>query len=178
MASNSKLPRVKHADRPRPGETVLKESGADLQNGWLARHGTLFATDERLLFVPTVLDHALQAKRREIPLDDISEIERFPLSPGEMAPGGRRPRMLIHTDACVYEFLVGDLDAWIDCARGRVPAAGARGRERLRAAHHARGVREPPDRGLSGPGRGPEGRLAPGHRLNSRNAPWFLGVPR
>jgi hypothetical protein len=114
MASNSKLPRVKHADRPRPGETVLKQSGADLQNGWLARHGTLFATDERLLFVPTVLDHALQAKRREIPLDDISEIERYPLSPGEMSPGGRRPRMLIHTDACVYEFLVGDLDAWID----------------------------------------------------------------
>ena len=114
MASTSKLPRVKHADRPRPGETVLKQSGADLQNGWLARHGTLFATDDRLLFVPTVLDTALQAKRREILLDDISEVERYPLSPGEMPPGGRRPRMLIHTDACVYEFLVGDLDAWID----------------------------------------------------------------
>ena len=49
MASKSKLPRTKHADRPRPGETVLKQSGADLQNGWLARHGTLFVTDERLL---------------------------------------------------------------------------------------------------------------------------------
>jgi hypothetical protein len=114
MASKSKLPRVKNADRPRPGETVLKQSGADLQNGWLARHGTLFATDDRLLFVPTVLDTALQAKRREIALDDISEIERYPLSPGDMPPGGRRPRMLIHTEACVYEFLVGDLDAWID----------------------------------------------------------------
>jgi hypothetical protein len=114
MASNRKLPRVKHADRPRPDETVLKQSGADLQNGWLARHGTLFATDDRLVFVPTVLDHVLQAKRREIPLDDITEVERFPLSPGDMPHGGRRPRMLIHTDACVYEFMVGDLDAWID----------------------------------------------------------------
>jgi len=114
MASNRKLPRVKHADRPRPDETVLKQSGADLQNGWLARHGTLFATDDRLVFVPTVLDHVLQAKRREIPLDDITEVERFPLSPGDMPHGGRRPRMLVHTDACVYEFMVGDLDAWID----------------------------------------------------------------
>ena len=105
---------MKHADRPRPDETVLKQSGADLQNGWLARHGTLFATDDRLVFVPTVLDHVLQAKRREIPLDDITEVERFPLSPGDMPHGGRRPRMLVHTDACVYEFMVGDLDAWID----------------------------------------------------------------
>jgi hypothetical protein len=118
MASKSKLPRTKHADRPRPGETVLKQSGADLQNGWLARHGTLFVTDERLLFVPTVLDTALQAKRREIPLGDVVEVERFPRSPGDMPPGGRRPRMLIHTDACVYEFLVGDLDAWIDSLEG------------------------------------------------------------
>ncbi len=114
MASNKKLPRVKHADRPRPGETVLKQSGADLQNGWLARHGTLFVTDDRLLFVPTVLDTALLAKRREIPLGDVTEIERFPISPGDMPRGGKRPRMLIHTDACVYEFMVGDLDAWID----------------------------------------------------------------
>jgi hypothetical protein len=114
MASKHKLPRVKHADRPRPGETVLKQSGADLQNGWLARHGTLFATDDRLLFVPTVLDHALLAKRREIPLGQVTEVERFPVSPADMPVGGKRPRMLIHTDACVYEFMVGDLDAWID----------------------------------------------------------------
>ncbi len=114
MASNRKLPRVKHADRPRPDEVVLKQSGADLQNGWLARHGTLFVTDDRLVFVPTVLDHALLAKRREMPLGDVTEIERFPLSPADMPHGGRRPRMLIHTDACVYEFMVGDLDAWID----------------------------------------------------------------
>ncbi|MGE0025816.1 MAG: hypothetical protein AB7O78_07165 [Thermoleophilia bacterium] len=125
MASNRKLPRVKHADRPRDGETVLKQSGADLQNGWLARHGTLFATDDRLVFVPTVLDHALMAKRREIPLRDVTEIERFPISPDSMPPGGKRPRMLIHTEACVYEFMVGDLDAWID-ALERVYARRAR----------------------------------------------------
>lgn len=114
MAPNRRLPRVPHADRPRAGETVLKQSGADLQNGWLARHGTLFATDERLVFVPTILDTALRAKRREIPLDEITEIERSPRSPGDMPQGGRRPRMLVHTERCVYEFMVGDLDAWID----------------------------------------------------------------
>lgn len=109
-----RLPRVPDADPPRPGEVVRKQTGADLQNGWLARHGTLSLTDDRLVFVPTVLDRAMRAKRREVLLDDISEVERFPLSPGGLPPGGRRPRMLVHTDPCVYELLVGDLDAWID----------------------------------------------------------------
>jgi hypothetical protein len=110
----SRLPRVPHAEKPRDGEKVLKRTGADLQNGWLARHGDLFLTDDRLVFVPTLLDTALMAKRREIPIDGIRVIERFPLSPGTMPRGGRRPRMLLHTDQCVYEFMVGDLDAWID----------------------------------------------------------------
>jgi hypothetical protein len=110
----SRLPRVPHAEKPRDEERVLKRTGADLQNGWLARHGDLFLTDDRLVFVPTLLDTALMAKRREIPIDGIRVIERFPLSPGTMPRGGRRPRMLLHTDQCVYEFMVGDLDAWID----------------------------------------------------------------
>ncbi len=111
---NKTLPRVPNADKPRPDETVLKKSGADLQNGWLARHGELLCTEDRLVFVPTPLDSALRAKRREIPLDDISEIERFPVSPGGMPPGGRRPRMILHTPACDYEIMVSDLDGWID----------------------------------------------------------------
>jgi hypothetical protein len=115
MAHGSrKLPRRPNADKPRPDETILKRGGADLQNGWLSRHGELTATEDRLVFVPTILDTILRARRREIPLDSITEIERWPNSPGGMAPGGRRPRMLIHTDECVYEMMVGDLDAWID----------------------------------------------------------------
>lgn len=110
----SKLPRRPHADKPRPDEKVLKRSGADLQNGWLARHGDLSLTEERLVFVPTLLDTALMAKRRQILLEDVRAIERWPLTPAEMPRGGRRPRMLIHTDECAYEFMVGDLDAWID----------------------------------------------------------------
>lgn len=110
----SRLPRLPHADKPRPDERVLKRSGADLQNGWLGRHGDLVLTDERLVFVPTLLDTAMMAKRRQILLEEIREIERFPVSAGNMPPGGRRPRMLLHTDECVYEFMVGDLDAWID----------------------------------------------------------------
>jgi hypothetical protein len=109
-----KLPRVPHADRPREGETILKRSGADLQNGWLGRHGELYMSEERLIFVPTLLDTALRAKRREIKLDDITEVERWPIRPGTMPRGGRRPRMMIHTPECVYELMVGDLDAWID----------------------------------------------------------------
>lgn len=113
--ANRKLPRRPHADRPGPDEQVLKRGGADLQNGWLSRHGSLIVTDDRLVFVPTVLDTLLGAKRREILLDEISEIERFPISPSRsMPPGGRRPRMILHTSECAYELMVGDLDAWID----------------------------------------------------------------
>ena len=112
--AGSRLPRVPHADKPGADERILKRSGADLQNGWLARHGELYLTEDRVVFVPTIIDTLLRAKRREIPLDDIGEIERFPLRPGDMPTGGRRPRMMLHTEACVYEFLVGDLDSWID----------------------------------------------------------------
>ncbi len=114
MAANRRLPRGPNADKLRPGERTLKEGGADLQNGWLSRHGKLVITDDRLVFLPTILDTVLRARRREIPLDAITEIERWPHSPGGLAPGGKRPRMLIHTDECVYEFMVGDLDSWID----------------------------------------------------------------
>lgn len=110
----SRLPRGPHAAPPQSGETVLKRGGADLQNGWLGRHGDLVLTGDRLVFLPTLLDTALRAKRREILLDDITLIERYPVRPGGPTPGGRRSRMLLHTEACVYEFMVGDLDAWID----------------------------------------------------------------
>lgn len=109
-----RLPRVPHAERLREGERVLKSGGADMQNGWLARHGELLFTEDRLLFLPTALDTLMRAKRREIPLDRLEEIERSPLRPGEMGAGGRRPRMLLHTPECVYEVMVGDLDGWID----------------------------------------------------------------
>lgn len=112
---NRTLPRRPHARKPGADEPVLKSGGVDLQNGWLSRHGDLIVTEDRMVFVPTILDTLLRAKRREITLDEISEIERFPISPGAGMPrGGRRPRMLIHTPDCIYEFMVADLDTWID----------------------------------------------------------------
>jgi hypothetical protein len=111
---NNRLPRLPHADKLRPDERVQKSTGADLQNGWLARHGELSLTDDRLVFVPTIIDTLMRAKRREISLDNLQEIERFPLRPGDMPLGGRRPRMLLHTPECVYEVMVSDLDGWID----------------------------------------------------------------
>lgn len=112
--ANRKLPRRGHADKPRAGETVRKRGGADLQNGWLGRHGTLYLTDDRILFVPTLLDTLLGGKRRELFYDDVIEVERYPASPDEAIPGGKRPRMILHTSECGYELMVGDLDAWID----------------------------------------------------------------
>ncbi len=115
MAARTKrLPRVPHAAKQRPDETVRKKGGSDLQNGWLSRHGDLKLTDDRLLFEPTILDRIMGAKRREILLDQIEEIERWPRDPEDFPPGGRRARMLVHTNRVTYELLVGDLDAWID----------------------------------------------------------------
>jgi hypothetical protein len=111
---NHKLPRGPHAARPRPDETILKRGGADLQNGWLARHGTLYLSEERLVFVPTPLDTAMRAKRREIPLDSLEVIERVPLGTDEMIPGGQRPRLHLHTEECVYVMMMGDIDSWMD----------------------------------------------------------------
>jgi len=71
-------------------------------------------TDTRIVFVPTPLDTGLGAKRREIMLTDVRAIERFPRNPNDSPRGGRRPRLLLHTDECIYEFMLPDLDSWID----------------------------------------------------------------
>jgi hypothetical protein len=113
-APSTKLPRVRHAERPRPDETVLKHGGVDLNNGWLGRHGTMSLTADRLVFVPTVLDHILGAKRREITLDDIRAVERWPLDPGDVPRGGKRPRLYVDTGETRYVFLSTDIDGWFD----------------------------------------------------------------
>ncbi|MBM3665725.1 MAG: PH domain-containing protein [Actinobacteria bacterium] len=113
-APSTKLPRNGHAPKLRPEETVLKKTSTDLNNGWLGRHGQLHLTDERLLFVPTPLDHVLGAKRHEIPLNDIRAVERWPLSPGEVPRGAKRPRLFIDTATTRYIFLAPDLDGWFD----------------------------------------------------------------
>jgi hypothetical protein len=113
-APRSKLPRVKSAPKPQPDERILKQGGADLNNGWLGRHGQLYLTDDRVVFVPTPLDTLMGAKRREIPLDDIRAVERWPLAPGEMPRGAKRPRLFIDTADVRYIFLPTDLDGWID----------------------------------------------------------------
>lgn len=113
-APSTKLPRTGHAPKIGPDETVLKKTNTDLNNGWLGRHGQLHLTDDRLLFVPTPLDHLLGAKRREIPLDDIRAVERWPLSPNEIPRGAKRPRLFIDTAETRYIFLPSDLDGWFD----------------------------------------------------------------
>ncbi|MGA0068803.1 MAG: PH domain-containing protein [Miltoncostaeaceae bacterium] len=111
---STKLPRSGHAPKLDPDEPVLKKTSTDLNNGWLGRHGQLHLTNERVLFIPTPLDHLLGAKRREIPLDDIRAVERWPLSPGEVPRGAKRPRLFIDTADTRYIFLPSDLDGWFD----------------------------------------------------------------
>ncbi|MFM8828955.1 MAG: hypothetical protein ACKORG_01445 [Actinomycetota bacterium] len=113
-APSTKLPRNGHAPKLGPDETVLKRTNTDLNNGWLGRHGQLNLTESRILFVPTPLDHVLGAKRREIPLDDIRAVERWPLSPGDVPRGAKRPRLFIDTATTRYIFLPSDLDGWFD----------------------------------------------------------------
>lgn len=111
--NKNKLPKRAAAEPLGADEKVRKQSDADMQNGWLGRHGKLSLGDDRLLFAPTPLDRLLMAKRREIKLDDITAVERYPRSVNDI-PSVKRSRMILHTDECNYEFMVGDLDAWID----------------------------------------------------------------
>ncbi len=113
-APSTRLPRGKHAAKPGPEEKILKHSQTDLNNGWLGRHGKLYLTPTRLVFVPTPLDHLMGAKRREIMLDDIRAVERWPLSPGELPRGAKRPRLFIDTADVRYIWLPTDLDGWFD----------------------------------------------------------------
>lgn len=110
-------------------EKVIKSTGADLQNGWLGRHGELSLTSDRLVFIPTPLDRVLQARSREFRLEDVTEIERYPIHVDHNPPGGKRQRMYLHTDECAYQFMVPDLDGWIDMldivARRRAEERGA-----------------------------------------------------
>jgi hypothetical protein len=129
MATRTRrLPRGPHAPKERQDEVVRKTGGGDLQNGWLSRHGDLKLTDDRLLFDPTILDKVMGAKRREILLDDVEELERWPRNPEDFPPGGRRARLLVHTRAVTYELLVGDLDAWIDAIVRVYELRGKQGR--------------------------------------------------
>ncbi|HWH15209.1 MAG TPA: hypothetical protein VNT51_10720 [Miltoncostaeaceae bacterium] len=112
--TKGKLPRRRGVAKPGPDEKVRWNGGADLQNGWWGRHGTLHLTDDRLVFVPTLLDGVLGGRRHEMRLEHIRQVERWPEDPTEIPRGGRRPRMLIHTDECVYQLMTSDLDGWID----------------------------------------------------------------
>lgn len=113
-APRAKLPRVKSCPRPGPDEKIIKQSQTDLNNGWLGRHGKLYLTPTRVVFVPTPLDTLMGAKRREILLDDIRAVERWPLSPGEIPRGAKRPRLFIDTADVRYIWLPTDLDGWFD----------------------------------------------------------------
>ena len=110
----NRLPRTRGVRRPGSEERVRWKTGADLQNGWWGRHGTLHLTDERLVFVPTPLDRLLGGRAHEMHLDRVAQFERWPEAPGDPPRGGRRPRMLVHTEECVYQFVLPDLDGWLD----------------------------------------------------------------
>ncbi|MEZ5080747.1 MAG: hypothetical protein R2878_08880 [Thermoleophilia bacterium] len=113
-STSRRLPRGPQPPKPQDGEKIRKRSGADLQNGWLGRHGTLYLSDERLVFVPTILDTILLGRRHEIRLDRLAEVERYPRDVEDLPGGGRRSRLYLHAPECTYELMVPDLDAWID----------------------------------------------------------------
>lgn len=127
----TKLPKGPQPPKPGPDERVRKSGGADLQNGWWGRHGTLTLTDERMVFVPTHLDRLLRARRHQILLDDIEELERWPVHPGDIPHGGKRPRLRVHTPVCVYELMAGDIDSWFDAIEKVYDIRAKRGKTRV-----------------------------------------------
>ena len=57
-----------------------------------------------------------------IEVDDNTVIERWPISPGELPRGAKRPRLYITSQGTRYQFLLPDLDGWIE-ASARIVAA-------------------------------------------------------
>jgi hypothetical protein len=52
---------------------------------------------------------------------DITAVERHPARPGEMLPGGKAPRMRLHTTSRSYDFVfLTGLDDWIDSVKERL----------------------------------------------------------
>ena len=101
------------SDCERPTPEVRRLLGRTLTQ-LAKRHGTLYLSDERLVFVPTILDTILLGRRHEIRLDRLAEVERYPRDVEDLPGGGRRSRLYLHAPECTYELMVPDLDAWID----------------------------------------------------------------
>lgn len=143
---------------PEPG--VRKRGLVSLNVGWLARGGLLRLHEDGLSFTPNPLERLLGARHRRFPFADIAELQRMPLHPGEILPGGQRARIRLYlTDGAHIDLLpAGDaLDDWLDAIRD-VRALWTRRRawdrdEAERAAARWRGPGRPdPRRAVDLPG--------------------------
>jgi len=99
---------------------VRKRGLVSVNVGWLARGGLLRLRADGLEFAPNPLERLLGARRRSIPFDVLSGIERRPRRPGEVLPGGERERIRLHLESGGHVDVLpaGDgLDAWLDAIR-------------------------------------------------------------
>jgi hypothetical protein len=108
-------------DGPRELEAgVYRRTLASLNSGWLARGGLLRLHADHLSFAPTPIERLLLAKSHRIAFDEIHTIMREPERAEDILPGGRAPRMKIHTRERSYEFVFsGGLDDWIEAVAER-----------------------------------------------------------
>ena len=86
------LPRGPHAEKPGPDETILQQSGADLQNGWLARHGELSPPRTGWSSCPPSSTRSCAPSAARSSSTTSREIERFPVSPRRNAPAAAAAR--------------------------------------------------------------------------------------
>jgi len=100
------------------GETVLKESMANLQSNFIASQGgRLFLTNKRFIFLPERFSIPMSAQKAEVIILDLVRIKVVEKRKGDMTnllAGSLRSRLYIQCNEKSYIFQVRSLDEWIN----------------------------------------------------------------
>lgn len=99
------------------GETVLKESRANLQTDFImSQGGRLFLTNKRLIFLPARLSIPISAQKTEGIILDLAlmkVVEKRRGDTSNLLAGSLRSRLYIQCNEKSYIFQIGGLDEWI-----------------------------------------------------------------
>ena len=99
------------------GETILKESRANLQTDFImSQGGRLFLTNKRFIFLPARFSIPMSTQKAEgiiLNLADIKVVEKKKGDMTNLLAGSLRKRLHIQCNEKSYIFQIGGLNEWI-----------------------------------------------------------------
>lgn len=110
-----------------PGELVLHQGRANMQRGPETAGGTLVLTEQRLLFIPHVLN--VQAQVSEVPLDRVAAVRKAWTKVLGVIPVAPNSMEITTAEGHSHSFVVSGRARWIAAivqARGGGAVAGHR----------------------------------------------------